>query len=58
MMGLSNDSYPVVVSQARQVGDYFCRVHPGHDGRHITPQVSFVQAVTGKRHLWNVSGLK
>lgn len=51
MMGFSNDSYPVVVSQARQVGDYFCRVHPGHDGRHITPQVSFVQAVTGKRHL-------
>lgn len=51
MMALSGESYPVVVSQARQVGDYFPHFHPGHDGRHITPQVSFVQLVTRKRHL-------
>lgn len=51
MVGFFNDSYPVVVSQARQVGDYLSRFHAGHDGRHITPQVSSVQSVAGKRHL-------
>lgn len=44
-------TYPVMVSEARQVWDYFSNFHLGHDSRHIPPQVAFVQLLTGKRHL-------
>lgn len=45
------ESYPVMVSQARKVGDYLSHFHRGHDGRHVPPQVSFVKFVAGKCHL-------
>lgn len=47
------ETYPVVVSQARQVWYYFSHFHRGCNGWHFRPQVPFVQLVVGKRHLWN-----
>lgn len=44
-------TYPVMVSQARQVRDYFSHFHLGHDGRHVSPQVAFVQLLAGQSHL-------
>lgn len=43
--------FPVVISQARQIGHYLSHFNRGRNDRHFAPQVSFVQLVPGKRHL-------
>lgn len=34
-VSIADETYPVVVSQARQIGDYLPRFHLGHNCRHI-----------------------